>query len=237
MNDGIASVAGQSSSMPTMPGAAKQERMALQEQLRPTQLEAVAASKRRSLDFMLLAGTSIPCGQKTSINSTNPGMVSCVVSKDVYSANGASKLVERGSQVVGETLRGLQLGQEMLPVKWNRIVTPNGVVIDINSLATDPLGASGLPVYVDNHWGQRFGAAIMLSLISDLGQAAANKAAEAEGTIRLTTTASAGQDLATRALDKTIDIPPTGYSLQGSAINIFLARDADFGGVYELVKY
>ena len=223
--------------MPGQPGAARMERTALQEQLRPTQLEAVAASKRRSLDFMLLAGTSIPCGQKTLINSTNPGMVSCVVSKDVYSANGATKLLERGSEAIGETLQALTLGQEMLPVKWNRIVTPRGVVIDINSLATDSLGASGLPVYVDNHWGQRFGAAIMLSLIGDLGQAAANKAANAEGTIRLTTTANAGQDLASRALDKTINIPPTGYSLQGSAINIFLARDADFGGVYELVKY
>lgn len=243
MGDGLAAVSGQSPSMPAtggmpgMAGMARPERTALQEQLRPTQLEAVAASKRRSLDFMLLAGTSIPCGQKTFINSTNPGMVSCVVSKDVYSANGAAMLIERGSEAIGETLQGLQLGQEMLPVKWNRIVTPRGVVVDINSLATDPLGASGLPVYVDNHWGKRFGAAIMLSLISDLGQAAANKASNAEGTIRLTTTANAGQDLAGRALDKTINIPPTGYSLQGSAINIFLARDADFGGVYELVRY
>lgn len=223
--------------MPGLPGQARPEKTALQEQLRPTQLDAVAASKRRSLDFMLLAGTSIPCGQITFINSTNLGQASCVVSKDVYSANGATKLLERGSQALGETLQGLQLGQEMLPVKWNRIVTPKGVYIDINSLATDALGASGLPVYVDNHYGQRFGAAIMLSLIGDLGQAAANKAANAEGTIRLTTTANAGQDLAGRVLEKTINIPPTGYSLHGSATNIFLARDADFGGVYEHAKY
>jgi type IV secretion system protein VirB10 len=209
----------------------------LQEQLRPTQLDAVAASRRPNLDLMLLAGTSLPCGQKTLINSTNPGMPSCVISQDVYSSNGATLLVERGSEVIGERLQPLQLGQEMMPVKWNRIVTPKGVFIDINSLATDPLGASGLPVYVDNHYGQRFGAAIMLSLITDAGQAAANKASNADGTIRLTTTANAGQDLATRALDKTINIPPTGYSLQGEAINIFLARDAYFGVVYELARY
>ena len=77
----------------------------------------------------------------------------------------------------------------------------------------------------------------MLSLIGDLGQAAANKASNAEGTIRLTTTANSGQDLAARALDKTINIPPTGYSLQGEAINIFIARDLDFGRVYELTRY
>lgn len=216
------------------PDAGKTE---LQEQLRPTQLDAVSASRRPNLDMMLLAGTSIPCGQKTLINSTNPGMTSCVISRDVYSANGAVLLIERGSEVTGERLQPLQLGQEMMPVKWNRIVTTKGVVIDINSLATDSLGASGLPVYIDNHFGQRFGAAIMLSLITDASQAAANKASNADGTIRLTTTANAGQDLATRALDKTINIPPTGYSLQGEAINIFLARDANFGAVYELARY
>jgi type IV secretion system protein VirB10 len=227
--------------VPPLPGALAARpdagRTELQDQLRPTQLDAVSASRHPNLDLMLLAGASIPCGQKTLINSTNPGMASCVISRDVYSVNGATLLVERGSEVIGERLQPLQLGQEMMPVKWNRIVTTKGVVIDINSLATDSLGASGLPVYVDNHFGQRFGAAIMLSLITDAGQAAANKASNADGTIRLATTANAGQDLSTRALDKTINIPPTGYSLQGEAINIFLARDAYFGGVYELARY
>lgn len=209
----------------------------LEESLKPSQLQATSASRHRSLDLMLLASTTNPCGQRTLIVSTNPGQTSCTVSKDVYSANGSTLLIERGSQVLGERSQPLQLGQELLPVLWNRIVTPRGVVIDINSLATDTLGASGLPVYVDEHWRKRFGAAIMLSLIGDLGQAAANKASNAEGTIRLTTTANAGQDLAARALDKTINIPPTGYSLQGEAINIFVARDLDFGRVYELARY
>lgn len=209
----------------------------LEESLKPSQLQATSASRHRSLDLMLLASTTIPCGQRTLIVSTNPGQTSCTVSKDVYSANGTTLLIERGSQVLGERSQPLQLGQELLPVLWNRIVTPRGVVIDINSLATDTLGASGLPVYVDEHWRKRFGAAIMLSLIGDLGQAAANKASNAEGTIRLTTTANAGQDLAARALDKTINIPPTGYSLQGEAINIFVARDLDFRRVYELARY
>jgi type IV secretion system protein VirB10 len=209
----------------------------LEESLKPSQLQATSASRHRSLDLMLLAGTTIPCGQRTSIVSTNPGQTSCVISKDVYSANGSTLIFERGSQVLGERSQPLQLGQELLPVLWNRVVTPRGVVIDINSLATDTLGASGLPVYVDEHWRKRFGAAIMLSLIGDLGQAAANKASNAEGTIRLTTTANSGQDLAARALDKTINIPPTGYSLQGEAINIFIARDLDFGRVYELTRY
>lgn len=222
---------------PVLPLRAEGNQSALEQATKATKLKSTAASRIRNLDLMMLAGTMIPCGQRTLIVSTNPGQVSCIVSKDVYSANGAALLVERGSEVTGERLQPLQLGQEMLPVTWSRIVTPRGVIIDIDSLATDTLGASGLPVYVDEHWRKRFGSAIMLSLISDLGQAAANAAAEAGGTIRLTTTANAGQDLASRALDKTINIPPTGYSLQGEAINIFVARDIDFGRVYELARY
>lgn len=230
---------GDAGSMPAPLGMPRMEanKSGLEESLKPSQLQATSASRHRSLDLMLLASTTIPCGQRTLIVSTNPGQTSCTVSKDVYSANGSTLLIERGSQVLGERSQPLQLGQELLPVLWNRIVTPRGVVIDINSLATDTLGASGLPVYVDEHWRKRFGSAILLSLISDLGQAAANKASNAEGTIRLTTTANAGQDLAARALDKTINIPPTGYSLQGEAINIFVARDLDFGRVYELARY
>jgi len=230
---------GDAGAMPAPLGLPRMEanKSGLEESLKPSQLQATSASRHRSLDLMLLASTTIPCGQRTLIVSTNPGQTSCTVSKDVYSANGSTLLIERGSQVLGERSQPLQLGQELLPVLWNRIVTPRGVVIDINSLATDTLGASGLPVYVDEHWRKRFGAAIMLSLIGDLGQAAANKASNAEGTIRLTTTANSGQDLAARALDKTINIPPTGYSLQGEAINIFVARDLDFGRVYELARY
>lgn len=231
--------AGDGGTMPAPLGLPRMDanKSGLEESLKPSQLQATSATRHRSLDLMLLASTTIPCGQRTLIVSTNPGQTSCVVSKDVYSANGTTLLIERGSQVLGERSQPLQLGQELLPVLWNRIVTPRGVVIDINSLATDTLGASGLPVYVDEHWRKRFGSAILLSLISDLGQAAANKASNAEGTIRLTTTANAGQDLAARALDKTINIPPTGYSLQGEAINIFVARDLDFGRVYELARY
>jgi type IV secretion system protein VirB10 len=57
------------------------------------------------------------------------------------------------------------------------------------------------------------------------------------GPVQLTNTASAGQDLASKTLSSTINIPPTAYSMQGSAINIFVARDMDFRTVYELAHY
>lgn len=207
------------------------------EKLKPSQLIAGVAAQRPDLSFLLRRGTAIPCVGKTKIITTQPGMVSCVVSKDVYSADGKVLLVERGSEAFGENREPLAQGQSVTPVLWSRIDTPKGVAIDINSLGTDPLGASGQPIFVDNHLMQRFGGAVMLSLISDVGHALSNRASDGQGTVQLTTTSTAGQDLATKTLENTINIPPTGYSLQGAAMVIFVARDMDFRSVYELARY
>lgn len=207
------------------------------DKLKPSQLIAGRAAQRPDLTFLMRRGTAIECGQITRIVTTYPGMVSCQIAKDVYSADGKVLLIERGSAAFGEQRRALMQGQASIEVLWSRIDTPSGVVIDINSLGTDSLGASGHPAYVDNHIAQRFGAAVMLSLISDIGQALANKAGNSAGTIQLGTTANAGQDIASKALDNTINIPPTAYSNQGSAITIFVARDMDFRSVYELARY
>lgn len=207
------------------------------EKLKPSQLIAGVAAQRPDLSMLLRRGTTIPCGQYTYIKTSNPGAATCIISKDIYSANGDILLVERGSTVFGEVRDGLSQGQDSIPVLWSRIDTTRGVTVDINSLGTDTLGASGVPVTVDNHVMQRFGGAVMLSLISDAGQAFSNRASNSAGSIRLTTTATAGQDLATKTLENTINIPPTGFSLNGSVINILLLRDMDFRSVYELAHY
>lgn len=207
------------------------------DRLKPSQLVAGVAAQRPDLNFLMRRGTAIPCVQKTRIVTTNPGPVGCVVEKDVYSANGKVLLIERGSESFGELRDPLVAGQNFIPVLWARIETPSGVVVDVNSFGTDSLGASGQPILVDNHIMQRFGGAVLLSLIGDVGQALSNRASEGEGTIRLTTSAKAGQDLANQTLESTINIPPTGYGQPGDVINIFVVRDIDFRSVYELAHY
>lgn len=42
--------------------------------------------------------------------------------------------------------------------------------------------------------------------------------------------------MATEALKNSINIPPTAYINHGTRINIMVARDVDFGQVYERVN-
>lgn len=207
----------------------------LDSKLQPSKLETVKAELMPSRDYLLIAGTTIPCVQGAEIVTDYPGMTTCHVAKDVYSANGKVLLVERGSEVVGEQRQALMQGQARIFVIWTRLTTPDGVKVQLDSPAADALGGSGLPAYFDNHFWTRFGGAMMVSLISDAGQALSTLAANSGSSgIQFNNTTNAGGEVAAEALRNTINVPPTAYSKYGSMTTIFVARDVDFSDVYEL---
>lgn len=209
----------------------------LDDSLAPSRLSPVKASFLPNLSLLLKRGAMIPCGQFTEIVSTHPGTVSCHVSEDVYSADGKTLLLERGSEATGEQRKAVLEGQASIFVVWTRIDTPTGVTVDLDSPATNALGATGIDADVDTHFMMRFRGALMLSVIGDAGQALANLAQNGNGNrIQFSNTTSQSQQLAADSLRNTINIPPTATSRHGSTINIFVARDVDFGSVYELVK-
>jgi type IV secretion system protein VirB10 len=186
-------------------------------------------------NLLIAQGTFIDCVLRTKLISTVAGMSSCVISKNIYSDNGKVVLVERGSEVIGQYQTTLQQGQKRIFVLWNRIKTPNGVVIDLASPGTDSLGASGLPGWVDTHFWERFGSALLFSVVDDLAQAAVNQSNNSDNqTINFGNTAEASGEVATEIIKSTIDIKPTLYKNQGERINIFVARDLDFSGVYDV---
>jgi type IV secretion system protein VirB10 len=208
----------------------------LDDKVKPSALLAGKAGQRPDLSLLLRRNTAIPCGTVTYIVSEHPGSVMCVVANDVYSADGSVVLIERGSVAHGERREVMLQGQARIGAIWSRIDTPYGVFADVNSLATDALGATGIPAQIDNHLSERFGGAVLLSLIGDFGQAVANRANNSGGTIQFSNTSTAGQDLASKTLEHTINIPPTGYVNQGAATTILVLRDMDFRGVYELAR-
>ena len=87
---------------------------------------------------------------------------------------------------------------------------------------------------MNNHFWQRFGGAILISLIGDVADNINNRQRNG-GEITFSNSTDAAQDMATEALKNSINIPPTGYVNHGSLINVMVARDVDFSSVYERV--
>ena len=206
--------------------------------LRPGTYQAAVAENRGDLTYVLNRGTGIPCVTTTKIVTTHPGLTRCQVTRDVYSANGKTLLAERGSTIIGEQTSALTHGQARVFVLWNTLETPEGIRVALDSPGGDSLGASGHPAKVNYHFWQRFGGAIMISMIGDIGNAFSNGQNRTSGNnnhISYENTSDAAQEMATEALKNSINIPPTGYVNQGTEIMVFVARDVDFSGVYENV--
>ena len=179
-------------------------------------------------NLLLTAGAAIPCILQTAMDSATPGFVSCILPRDVYSENGTVVLMERGTRVLGEYQGGLQQGRNRLFVLWTRAVTPAGVTVSLASPAADALGRAGFDGRVDTHFWDRFGGALLLSLVDDGLYAAAGR----EGALR--ETARVPSDAAGVALQNSVDIPATLRKPQGAEVSIFVAQDLNFAGVYRL---
>ena len=162
------------------------------------------------------------------MDTATPGYVSCVIGSDVYSDNGAVILMEKGAKVLGEYRSGMRQGQSRLFVLWDRAVTPAGVAIGLASPASDALGRAGFDGTVDTHFWERFGGALLLSIVDDTSAAVASRGNQNGETVRMPS------DAAGIALQNSVNIPPSLTKPQGSQVAIFVAQDLDFSSVYAL---
>jgi type IV secretion system protein VirB10 len=199
--------------------------------LRPSVTPAVAASVLPTQRLLLPKGAFIDCTLETAIDSSLPGLTTCITATDTFSADGKVVLLERGTKLVGETRGDVRQGSARVFVLWTEARTPTGVVIPLASPGTDELGRSGLTGVVDNHFLARFGAAILISVIDGAIQAGVASRSSG-GTVIYNPSGS--QDIVTEVLKGTVNIPPTVSKQNGDRIQVLVARDLDFRTVYEL---
>ena len=217
---------------PPSPGADRGS--ALGVALRPTLTPAVLAERMPNRRWLLPKGSFADCTLETAIDSTLPGMTTCVLALDVFSADGTVVLLERGTRLVGEARSDVRPGQRRVAILWTEARTPTGVIARLDSLGTDELGRSGVPGNVDNHFLERFGAAILISLIDSGSQALANSGSSGNGGVVVNPSRST--DVMTEILRSTIAIPPTITVPQGARLQVLVARDVDFRSVYALTN-
>ena len=201
------------------------------------------ARKIERIDALVPEGTLIPGILETAIVSDLPGQVRAIVSQDVYSFDGRRILIPTGTRLIGEYQSEITRGQTRIFVVWTRMLRDDGVSVRLNSIGADSLGRSGLTGRVDKKFRERFGAAILLSIVgagasylTGYGsEAAAEDSEDAQNAEELAreTLAQAFSDMANQALGDSLRIPPTISVSQGERIFVFVRQDLDFSAMYE----
>ncbi len=192
--------------------------------------DTTQATRLRDTALIAPQGTIIPAILETAINSDLPGFVRAVVSRDVKGFDGSTVLIPRGSKLIGQYRSGVAAGQSRAFVVWSRVLTPDGVSVEIGSPGADRLGREGLHGETNSHFFQRFGGSIMLSVLTAGLQAAAGHSGNTNTAIVIGSPQQA-TSIASIALQKQIDIPDTITVAQGTPIRVFVARDLDFSSV------
>ena len=169
----------------------------------------------------VVQGTLIPAVLETAIQSDLPGFARAVVSQDVRSFDGSKILVPRSSRLIGEYKGGISAGQKRVYLMWTRLVRPDGVSIALASPAVDSAGQTGIGGKVNDHFLQRFGSAILLSLLGSVSALGTGGATIVMG--------AGGQSAASVAAQHDGQRAPTIRVMQGEPIQVFTARDLVFG--------
>lgn len=187
--------------------------------------------------LMMTRGMVIPCTVQPATDTTLAGTVTCITGEDATGADNKVSLMDRGTICTGKQGGGVVHGQRRIGFIWDRCRTPQHVLVPLDANATDSLGRPGVPGEVDNHFWDRFGGAIALSLISDIGPfLVATKQGGSNNTTVAFPTITGPQQVISEVLRSTVDIPPTIHGPQGARVLIYLAGDIDFRDVYQLER-
>lgn len=205
---------------------------------------SATARQIKRIDALIPEGTMIPGILETAIVSDLPGQVRAIVSQDVHSFDGRRILIPTGTRLIGEYQSEITRGQKRIFVIWTRLIRNDGVTVRLNSIGADSLGRSGLTGRVDNKYRERFGSAILLSIVGagasyltgfGSGQAFGNDNSDAQDAEALAreTIAQTFSDMANQALSENLRIPPTISVSQGERIFVYVRQDLDFSALYD----
>lgn len=181
-------------------------------------------------EWIVPKGTIFHCLPQEPIDTQLPGPVKCLVTDEVWSADGTNLLIDRGSTVNGEMQRGLELGQDRAFTLWTDLLTTHFVTVTLDSPAADDLGQIGAPGNLNDHLWEKIKTAVLLTAVQTASNVATN-AVQAEGTTCLSI-GSYGPSLAEQALAHDLDIPTTLYRNQAQPLTVYVNRNLDFSRAY-----
>lgn len=154
------------------PNEEPDENRRFQQTVSREEVEVAKARQNTRTDALVPQGTFIRASLETAIQSDLPGMVRAITTEDVYSFDGRRVLIPKGTMLTGEYRSAIARGQTRVFVIWTRLLRADGVSLNLGSGGSDDLGRAGMAGEVDNHYFERFGSAILLTLVGGVTQAA-----------------------------------------------------------------
>ena len=182
------------------------------------------------LRYTVLEGTTLPITIETPIDTNLQGRVRGFVNQPVYASDARVVLIPTQTRIYGEYVSNADAGARRVFVIWSRLVTPQGIEIQLDSTGVDSLGRAGLPATRDSRFFERFGASVLLSIIGGFAQQ------QSDDSRQQYYLSESFNNAATVALENTINIRPVLKTPAGLRAQAFVNRDLDFATAYRALR-
>ena len=172
-------------------------------------------------------GTVIQASLETAIDSSLPGPIRAVVTQDVHSYDGSRILIPRGSRLIGRYSANVSIGQYRAMVAWERIILPDDQTVAISAFGGDQIGRSGVTGRVNKRFGERFGSAALVSLLSSGPTLVAR---EIDNQTTREAASSVTEDLRNvtgNVVSDYLNLPPIITVNQGARMTVMVDRDLE----------
>jgi type IV secretion system protein VirB10 len=190
--------------------------------------DKVIPSFPTDLSRVLTSDKLITAVIRTAINTQVPTKkILAMVDANVYATHGRKILIPSGSSVIGHLQPIQNTNDQRVNIVWKRILTPEGININLNAELNDELGNSGLGGAVDNRWYDRYGVAFLTSFMNATAQISIPVDNER---YRATAESFTGEfsQLTAQLIREGVKVLPTIRIKQGTRINISPIEDIWF---------
>lgn len=175
----------------------------------------------------VMQGTVIEATLTTGINSELSGTIGGTVSHDIWSFDMRRVLIPRGSRMFGRYSNEVALGQRRVLVAWDRLVTPDGQVVDLEAYGSDRLGRSGLTGRVDSRFVQRFGSAALISIFGAFPAIASAGTDNEETQVVIGAVTDGASETATAIVEEYLSLAPIITVEHGDIIMVMVTNDLE----------
>ena len=132
-----------------------------------TDYTTTKASKKYNLARVITSNKYINAVLETAVISEIPTQsIVAVIESNIYGFQPKEILLPKGSKVQGKLEQPLAKHSRRMTIVWNRIITPQGKIIELESESIDAQGVSGLKGKLDNRTKDKYGGALMISALN-----------------------------------------------------------------------